>query len=91
MKNFLDEYRRISARRISESDLPKEPHMGWFAEKCECGCPIGAKANPIGFDKGIFTKYCTGCKKEFEQIELEGDELLEFLVEYTSRLMGGVA
>jgi hypothetical protein len=85
--HFFKEYRRISAK-----DLPQEIHMGWFAEKCECcGCPIGMKANPIGLDRGIFTKYCTGCKKEFFKFELEGDELLKFQLEFVNRLMGGVA
>jgi hypothetical protein len=86
MRRFFDEY-----RRISERDLPKEIHMGWFPEKCKCGCPIGMKANPVGLDKGIFTQYCTGCKKEFFKFELEGDELLEGLIEFVNRLMGGVA
>lgn len=88
MKRFFKEYKRISAK-----DLPSEIHMGWsLVEKCdECNKPIGLKAQPVGLDKGIFTKYCTGCKREFEQIELEGDELLEFLIEFATSLMGGAA
>lgn len=87
MKNFLNEH-----RRITENDLPKEMHMGWYAYKCPCGHPIGLKANPIGLDKGLFTKYCTGCKKNFEQIELEGEDLLQFLIEFLNHpRVGGVA
>jgi hypothetical protein len=88
MKDFFKEYRRTSAK-----DLPKEIHMGWsLVEKCgECSHPLGLKAKPVGLDKGIFTKYCTGCNQEFEQIELEGDELVEFSLEVADRLMGGAA
>lgn len=89
MKNFSKEYKRISA-----SDLPQEIHMGVSAiERCgDCFHPLGMKAKPVGLDKGIFTIYCPNCKKEFEQIELADEELLEFLVEYTTRLiLGGAA
>lgn len=88
MKRFFKEYRRISV-----SELPNEIHMGWsLVEKCDsCDNLLGMKAKPVGLDKGIFTKYCTGCKKEIEQIELEGDDLLEFLIEFTTSLMGGAA
>jgi hypothetical protein len=88
MKKFSKEYKRISA-----SDIPQEINMGWsLVEKCgECSHPLGLKANPIGLDKGIFTKYCTGCNQEFSKIELKDDELLEFLIEFTTRSMGGKA
>jgi hypothetical protein len=88
MKKFLKEYRRISAK-----DLPQEIHMGWslVEKRGECSHPLGMKANPIGLDKGAFVKYCPSCEKEFEQIELKDDELLEFLIEFTTRSMGGAA
>lgn len=84
---FFKEYRRISAK-----DLPSEMHVGSSRVLCGgCFHYLSMKCRQAGFGKGTFIIYCPSCQREFEQVELEGDELLEFLVEYTSRLMGDAA
>ena len=87
MTKFFNEYRRITAK-----DLPSEMHIGSSLLRCGgCFHYLSMKVRQTSFDKGTFIIYCPSCQREFEQVELEGDELVEFSLEVADRLMGGAA